>query len=229
MATVEKLCSLPLTDMDFGIMESQENKLRLEILGDAQKKGDAIRARAEQENGQRLTETRAELRRKRAESLHELEAELALAQRQADNHLALAVRRRWLQEREKAINGILQEVCAEAEASHGSERTAILAHLATEALTALGPGSYRVTCAPSDCELVTPAWLQQQIAAEITLEVCPDAAIRGGLRFTATDGRVCFDNTFATRLTLLRGELRRILASAPDLEPASEQGAGSDE
>lgn len=210
-------------------MESQENKLRLEILGDARKKAEAIRARAERENAQRLEEMLAECGRQRDAALQELEAGLARERRKAANRTALEIRRRWLLEREQAIGAILQGVCAEAEGCDTAERQALLVRLAAEALDALGPGSYRVECAVCDVDLVTPQWLRRQTTAEVVLEVTPDATIRAGLRFCAVDGRVSFDNTIAARLAMLRGELRRLLASAKGFEQASEQGAGSHE
>lgn len=200
-------------------MDSQEQRLQQEILADAQKKAEHVRAKALTEKERMLKKFQQELAAQRQERLTEVEAEIAQQTRNIQNSLGMEKRKRWLRNREEKIQRLFSETRAQAEQSLGSEREQSLVLLTEEALAALAGGEYTVQFAFRDAELITLDWLTQRSlnalgeqAKTCHFELQPSADIEGGIRFVARDHSRSFDNTYAARLKLLKDKLRSLLA-----------------
>ena len=200
-------------------MDSQEQRLQQEIIADAEKKAERIRAKALTEKDRLLQKCNQEFALRRQERLAEVEAEIAQQSRNIQNSLSMEKRKRWLHKREESIEHLFAQTQKLAEDCPGIEREQSLALLAEEALTALQSGDYLVQCALQDAGLITLEWLAQRAqnaladqAGDCHFEVYPSAEIKGGIRFLSRDQSRLFDNTFATRMLLLQDKLRSLLA-----------------
>ena len=200
-------------------MDSQEQRLQQEILADAQKKAEHIRAKALTEKERMLKKFQQELAVRRKERLAEVEAEIAQQTRNIENSLGMEKRKHWLRNREDSIQQLFTETKVQAEQISGSDREQSLALLAEEALTALADGEYQVQFAPRDGGLITLDWLTRRSQAALgeqaqncSFKLQPSADIEGGIRFVACNHSRSFDNTYAARLNLLQDKLRSLLA-----------------
>ncbi|NMA20902.1 MAG: hypothetical protein GX927_10030 [Lentisphaerae bacterium] len=200
-------------------MDSQEQRLQQEIIADAQKKAERIRAKALTEKERLQQKCDQEIAARRQERLEEVEAEIAQQARNLQNSLGMEKRKRWLRKREESIQELFAQTQKQAEECAGSQRGESLAALAEEALTALHSGDYLVEFAPQDASLITLDWLKQRAqnaladaAHDCRFELKPSAAVKGGIRFLARDQSRLFDNTFATRMQLLQDKMRSLLA-----------------
>jgi len=196
----------------------QEEKLRQEILSDAQQKAERMVARA-MVNGDRLVADA----RKNGEA--RLAKRLAEAEQRASERCSSIMldvqreaRRYRLTQRERLLEQLFAQALNQAENSQGEARSRSLAILAREAMSAIGPQSMRVVFRSADKDVVTESWLKK-IAGELFGQVkigfemaCqPDA--RAGLIFSSLDGQRLFDNTYVSRLEKLHDELRRQIAT----------------
>ena len=200
-------------------MDSQEQRLQQEIIADAEKKAERIRAKALTEKERLLSKCTQDLAARRQERLAEVEAEIAQQTRNLQNSLGMEKRKRWLRRREESIRELFAQTQKQAEDCTGSQREESLNALAEEALIALQCGDYLVEFAPQDAGLITLEWLAKRAqnalsnqARDCHFELQPSAGVKGGIRFLSRDQSRLFDNTFATRMLLLQDRLRSLLA-----------------
>lgn len=196
-------------------MESQEERLREEILADAKRRADKIVARARSDGEAGAARARRANERRRKAALAEAQASGERKRRNILQGVETEKRRMWLQRREECIDDLLAAVRARAEglAAGSPERAAALAALAEEALASVGPApQLRIAVNPVDTALVTASWLKERGAGEAACVVEGDARIGGGIRVSTPDGRLFYDNTFAARLTRMRERFRTELA-----------------
>ncbi len=201
-------------------MESQEERLRQEILADAQKKAEQVCAKASTEREKAIQQCREELEQNRQSRLEEVRQAAAQEGRSIQNSIGMEVRRRWLNKREEVIDDFFQKLLTQAESCSGQRRVESLCFLAEEALQALSVGAYRVTCASADASLVTASWLAARAIAalgdkgrECTFSVQPEEMLSRGLCFQSQDEFLSFDNTYRNRLNDLRDALRALVAA----------------
>jgi len=198
-------------------MDTQEERLRAEILAEADSQATKILNRAKssllglQEQAEVKQQKRRETRL--AETRKEAQARGGILINTVDQE----IQRRLLTGREQVIADLFAQALKEAEQSQGEARAESLRTLATEAIAALGVGAYQVSCAPADTAVVTATWLADlsktlEIPGQFAWQVTPDESIAGGLRFAALDGSRNFDNTYAARLRNLNSTLRALLA-----------------
>jgi len=198
-------------------MNPQETILRSEILAEADRQAAKILTKAKNSLKAMQEQAEADRQQRRADRLAEARQEAQEQGRTLNNTTGKEIQRRWLQAREQVIADLFAQACQEAEHSQGDIRAASLRSLAAEALAALGPGDYQVSCAPEDASLVTAEWLADQVQAlaltgQFTWQITTDQSLAGGLRFAALDGSRNFDNTYAARLRNLDSSLRTLLA-----------------
>lgn len=200
-------------------MDNQEQRLQQEIIADAQKKAERIRAKALTEKERLLQKCQQELDKRRQERLQEVEAEITQYVRNLQNSLGMEKRKRWLRKREESIRELFAQIQAQAEENTDSQREESLIALAEEALAALQGGDFLVEFATQDAGLITVEWLKQRAqnsladqARDCHFALQPSAEVKGGIRFLSRDQSRLFDNTFATRMQLLQERLRSLLA-----------------
>ena len=201
-------------------MESQEERLREEILADAKRRADKILARARSDGESAAARARRANERRRKSALAEAQASGEQKRRNILQGVETEKRRMWLQRREECIDEVLAAVRARAEGLEAGspERAAALAALAEEAFASVGAAAQlRVAVNPADAALATPTWLRERGAGAAECAVEADPRIGGGIRVATPDGRLFYDNTFAARLKRLRERFRTELAeTVPD-------------
>ena len=197
-------------------MNNQEEKLRQEIIGDAKAKAERTIAKAMLSADKLAEEAKKEAAEKRALRLKEAEekAEKRCAAIMVD--VQREARRHWLTEREKCIDELFAEALSNAENVTGEQHRKSLESLAKEAIAAIGCKDMKVLFQTADNAIVSEDWLKK-IAMELfgkapkfVLESSDDA--HAGLAFVTLDGQRSFDNTYASRLTIMHDSLRRNLA-----------------
>jgi vacuolar-type H+-ATPase subunit E/Vma4 len=200
-------------------MDSQEQRLQQEIYADAEKKAERIRAKSLTERDRLLAKCRQDMAVRREERMAEVALEIAQQKRNLQNSLGMEKRKRWLLKREESIRQLFAQVQELAEKSSGKQREESLARLAEEALGALQNGDYLAQFAEADAGLVTPDWLAQRAqralgeqAGNCRFTLQPSAEVKGGIRFLSSDQSRLFDNTFASRMQLLKDQMRGTLA-----------------
>ena len=192
----------------------QEEKLRQEILGDARTKAERTVVRAKNEAAKNISKAQEDAAKKR-------EVRLAEANRDIDSKcksILLDVeresRRHWLLGREACIDAMLQDALKAACEAEGEEHAKSMELLAEEAIRAIGQTSMTVTFPESDNNLVTLPWLREiaerlfgaQNNVSFTLNPKRDAP--AGVSFISDDGKRAFDNTYASRLSKMKDNLR---------------------
>ena len=90
-------------------MDSQEQRLQQEIIADAQKKAERIRAKALTEKERLQQKCDQEIAARRQERLEEVEAEIAQQARNLQNSLGMEKRKRWLRKRRIASRNCLHK------------------------------------------------------------------------------------------------------------------------
>jgi vacuolar-type H+-ATPase subunit E/Vma4 len=197
---------------------NQEDKLKQELLADADAQAAEIIARAQEEADKMIAQARQNAAEKR-------EARLAAAAEEAEKQcrtifadIELETNRRWLRKQESCINDLLLTALAKVDKAEGFDRTASLASLAKEALAAIGDRDCAVSFNPADEAIVTRDWLQK-----LSREIYPgstsvyvlkaDPSIDGGIVLETKDGARQVDNSYKTRLQRMRDELRLVAIS----------------
>ncbi|OPZ26294.1 MAG: V-type ATP synthase subunit E [Lentisphaerae bacterium ADurb.BinA184] len=197
-----------------------EDKLRREILADAERKGARAVDRARQAAQKRLEAVTAEVEAQR-------QARLAEAQRRADERAMsllasteLERRRLWLRCQEEVIEEAIRTAETRLLDLDGAERQASLSHLLTEALGAFAGQDVTIRIAAgahaaADRQLVLDAVARLPAAAQPAQAIVEeDAGIAGGLIVEGADGRCRYDNTYAARIARTRNLLRSRVAQA---------------
>ena len=197
---------------------NQEDKLKQELLADADAQAAEIMARAQEEADKLIQQARQNAAEKR-------EARLAAAMEEAEKQcrsitadIELETNRRWLRKQEACIDELLQAALAKADKAEGFDRAASLASLAKEALAAIGDRDCAVFFNPADEAIVTRDWLQK-----LSREVYPgsnsvyvlkaDPSIDGGIVLETKDGARRVDNSYRTRLKRMKDSLRLVAIS----------------
>ena len=197
---------------------NQEDKLKQELLADADAQAAEIIARAQEEADKMIAQARQNAAEKR-------EARLAAAAEEAEKQcrsifadIDLETSRRWLRKQESCIDELLQTALAKADKAEGFDRAASLASLAKEALAAIGDRDCAVSFNPADEAIVTRDWLQK-----LSREIYPgstsvyvlkaDPSIDGGIVLETKDGARQVDNSYQTRLQRMKDSLRLVAIS----------------
>ena len=197
---------------------NQEDKLKQEILADADAQAAEIIARAQSEADGIIGQARRDAAEKREARLA---AATAAAEKQCRTIFAeveLETSRRWLRRQESCIDELLQTALAKVDAAEGFDRAASLASLAKEALAAIGDRDCAVSFNPADEAIVTRDWLQK-----LSREIYPgstsvyvlkaDPSIDGGIVLETKDGARQVDNSYKTRLLRMKDSLRLVAIS----------------
>ncbi len=197
---------------------NQEDKLKQELLADANAQAAEIMARAQEEADRMIEQARRHAAERR-------EARLAAAMEEAEKRcrsifadIELETSRRWLRKQEACIDELLQTALAKADKAEGFDRASSLASLAKEALAAIGDRDCFVFFNPADEVVVTRDWLQK-----LSREVYPgstsvyvlkaDPSIDGGIVLETKDGARQVDNSYRTRLLRMKDGLRLVAIS----------------
>ena len=197
---------------------NQEDKLKQELLADANAQAAEIMARAQEEADRMIEQARRHAAERR-------EARLAAAMEEAEKRcrsifadVELETSRRWLRKQEACIDELLQTALAKADKAEGFDRASSLASLAKEALAAIGDRDCSVFFNPADEVVVTRDWLQK-----LSREVYPgstsvyvlkaDPSIDGGIVLETKDGVRQVDNSYRTRLLRMKDGLRLVAIS----------------
>jgi len=197
---------------------NQEDKLKQELLADANAQAAEIMARAQEEADRMIEQARRNAAERR-------EARLAAAMEEAEKRcrsifadVELETSRRWLRKQEACIDELLQTALAKADKAEGFDRASSLASLAKEALAAIGDRDCSVFFNPADEVVVTRDWLQK-----LSREVYPgstsvyvlkaDPSIDGGIVLETKDGARQVDNSYRTRLLRMKDGLRLVAIS----------------
>ena len=196
---------------------NQEEKLKQEILSEAQAEAEKTTARAQAEADRIVDRARRNAEKKRNALLAEATAE---AERQNQSLFAgidMEMSRRWLLKREACIDDLLQTALAKADKAEGFDRAASLASLAKEAIHKIGGRDCTVAFNPIDGNIVTAAWIQglsKEIYPEstYTYTLKPDSSVDGGIVLETTDGARQVDNSYRTRLQRMKDSLRIVIA-----------------
>jgi vacuolar-type H+-ATPase subunit E/Vma4 len=132
----------------------------------------------------------------------------------------LEVKRAKLRAREEVVSAIQEKVERSiADIRHSGDYAGVLAGLTSEAIRALGGGSFIVSTIREDLELlekkVFPAvreQLKREGRAVSKLEAKPLEKISaGGVQVGVPGGNVIYDNTFEARIYRLREDIRNII------------------
>ena len=197
---------------------NQEDKLKQELLADANAQAAEIMARAQEEADRMIEQARRHAAERR-------EVRLAAAMEEAEKRcrsifadVELETSRRWLRKQEACIDELLQTALAKADKAEGFDRASSLASLAKEALAAIGDRDCSVFFNPADEVVVTRDWLQK-----LSREVYPgstsvyvlkaDPSIDGGIVLETKDGARQVDNSYRTRLKRMKDGLRLVAIS----------------
>ena len=196
---------------------ASEKVLSDEILKDAEKRAERVRAKAKREAQTILADGAKEAD---AAAQKILDVARRRAERAAQSVLATVeqeVRRDLLEAQEAELSRLFEAARQRLadRASYGVP--AVLAALAAEAIAAMDSPSVVVELAEADRAAVTEAWLadvRRRVGRDVAVRVAEKpAAIDGGIIVRSADGRLFYDNSFAARLARLRPGLRRELAA----------------
>ena len=199
-------------------MSSNEDNLRREILGDAERRAERTVARARRDAEKMLADMRREHEVVAATRLAEAEVEAEARYRAMTAGIEHELRKNWLQCREAVFDEMMARALDQVENLTGIERRRSLERLLTEALRAMGPADVRVraneACAAAlEAEVVEAArqaaW--GEAGAGVAVHIAVDPRVKPGLVVESLDGRLLFDNTYATRLARTRSEMRASL------------------
>lgn len=207
-------------------MNGQEEKLRQEILGDARRKAARTVKRAQRDVEKMLKAVRDQ-HEKLAEERHK-----AAGREAEEKHRAVSasieheIRKRWLTAREQALDEYFEDMLPELERGDDIDRSRSLRELLCEALSATGPVPVRLRLRSADLHALDAdalaACLAEAFAPEgregAAIEVVEEEGIKGGLVLETRDGRMVFDNTYATRLNRLKGTLRADVCTGFDAD-----------
>jgi vacuolar-type H+-ATPase subunit E/Vma4 len=203
-------------------MNAQEEKLRQEILGDAQRKAERTRKRARRDAEKNLQSVRDKQQAARTKRLEAAEREAAEKHRAVIAGIEYMIRKRWLLLREEILRELFAAILPEIEAGDGIDRERSLRELLREGLEAIGPAATILRVHPRDLEVLDETaraeeWRaacgDRQGDASPDMQVETDENITGGLILETRDGRNLFDNTYATRLVRLKRMLRAELCA----------------
>jgi vacuolar-type H+-ATPase subunit E/Vma4 len=182
----------------------------------------AIREEARAESDRLENETAATIARLREEDrqtpvvIPDRDARLEAARRLArergaeenwtDRQLALESRERWM----TRVVALGLEQLRNADAA---TRRADQLHLACEAAARVGGPQVQIVVAPDDLALAGPAWRAEMAASvDVSVTVSADPAVTGGCIARSADGRLNYDNTFATRTRRFEAAWRAALS-----------------
>ena len=200
-------------------MTPQEEKLKQEILADAQRKAERLLARAQAEGDSARKRAAQTQNDRREKALEESRSEGEVKHRNIIQGIWMEKRRRWLVRREECLMNFFQELCTEAETLRDATRhEASLAALAREALAVLPcSGELRVLVSEADSAIMTPEWLAACLpegvpAGSVSFTVETSPKMRGGVQIATADGRLRYDKSYAARLERLQDDFRRRLA-----------------
>ena len=194
-----------------------EKVLSDEILSDAKRKADRARKRAEREAKKILAEAG-----KKADEAAERTLDVARerADRQAQATLAtvaIEVQRDLLETREREFDKLFDAARQRLADKARYDYPAALAALAAEAIAAMRTDDVVLALSSDDRPIATDAWLAdllRRVGRDVKTTIAEEpASIDGGLIVRSADGRLLYDNSFAARLTRLRPDLRRELAT----------------
>ena len=197
---------------------NQEDKLKQELLADADAQAAEIIARAQKEADEMIAQARQNAAEKRETRLAAAAEEAEKQCRSIFADIDLETSRRWLRKQESCIDELLQTALAKADKAEGFDRAASLASLAKEALAAIGDRDCAVSFNPADEAIVTRDWLQK-----LSREIYPgstsvyvlkaDSSIDGGIVLETKDGARQVDNSYKTRLQRMKDSLRLVAIS----------------
>lgn len=193
-------------------MGNQEEKLKQEILQESEKKAERLISRAQRDCEQAFEKAQKENEARRADVLAEAKAEAQKKCRKMVLDMEYECRRNWLLEREECIDALLGKALSRAESLAGADREKSYVSLVKEAVAELGTSDVQVVVPAADADLVTVAWLEG-ICPGVVFTVSVSDVQRPGLVFSAREGAVTFDNTYATRLHIMRESFRERLAA----------------
>ena len=197
---------------------NQEDKLKQELLADANAQAAEIMARAQEEADRMIEQARRHAAERREARLADAMEEAEKRCRSIFADIELETSRRWLRKQEACIDELLQTALAKADKAEGFDRASSLASLAKEALAAIGDRDCSVFFNPADEVVVTRDWLQK-----LSREVYPgstsvyvlkaDPSIDGGIVLETKDGARQVDNSYRTRLLRMKDGLRLVAIS----------------
>lgn len=196
--------------------ENQEEKLRQEILGDAKLKAERIIAKARNDAEAALKKAIVDAENNRLSRLDEAKADAENKAKSIRIEVQRETRRHWLLKREQCLDDMFASALDAAEKTGGQEHEKSMRMLAEEAIAALGQENMIVSFPETDAELVTEAWLKEIAEAvfgsdnRAAFKLAPSSNVPAGLLFTTVDGRKTFDNTYASRLLVMKDDLRLI-------------------
>ena len=197
---------------------NQEDKLKQELLADANAPAADLMARAQEEADRMIEQARRHAAERREARLADAMEEAEKRCRSIFADIELETSRRWLRKQEACIDELLQTALAKADKAEGFDRASSLASLAKEALAAIGDRDCSVFFNPADEVVVTRDWLQK-----LSREVYPgstsvyvlkaDPSIDGGIVLETKDGARQVDNSYRTRLLRMKDGLRLVAIS----------------
>lgn len=196
-------------------MQTQEEKLQQEILGDAKRRAERTLQRAKREADKASKAVESRIGDIRTERLADAERMATGRENAISAGIDHELMRRWLEVREAAFEQLFTECIEAVENGQGDERADSLRELAIEAVQALGRAELVLRVRPEDAHVFDDAAMEQLLAqagpdwatgASMSVEV--DDAMSVGVVVETADGRKRFDNTYATRLQRSKQSLR---------------------
>ena len=210
-------------------MNEQEQKLREEILADAQRKADRLVKRARRDADKAVRDVKKKHEKTRQQRLEEAEHTARGRERSILAGIQHELRRRWLERRETVLHTVLQEALEKARRGDGIDPRRSLCQLLTEALAQIGEDSLTVRLRPDQQELLEPADLERAArqawdgkSAGDRLRREKKAGMDAGVIVETRNGHRRCDNTYAARLHRLRDALRaRVAETLGPVDPPS--------
>ena len=212
-------------------MSEHEDKLRKEILEDADRKVKRTLKRAERDAKKLVDQTRENHAKRRKTRLREAEQTAGEKERAILASIEQEKKTRWLQRQERMMDEVFENALQQLRNLDDEKRRNIVANLFAEAQKAVGTAGATVQLKSEDQKLFDNAGDLVDAAAgdgdtaparKIDLQVNDD--IGGGVIVASDDKRRIYDNTYRARLRRLRHRLRaasaRILAGQ-DRTPAA--------
>ena len=211
-------------------MNTNEEKLRQEILGDAERHAERTLARARSDAQKALEQVRTDHAALATQRLAEADTEGEERYQAITSSIVHDLRNGWLKHRETVVADLLDQALTHAEELGETERRESLRQLLSEALEAIGQTAMTIRANAECARLLdentietaaTAAWKQR---GHTVVNVIVDPELRPGLVAESTNGRRLFDNTYVTRLARLRAELRALVDTAVGREEDDKQG-----
>lgn len=200
-------------------MNDRESKLQQEILSDAQRKADRALNRARSDMDKALAAVREQHTRLREQQLQEAQREADEKSRAITARVRHEIQRHWLTLREQGFEQLFSDLLEALERGDGIDPTRSLRQLLQEALEAIGPRDAVVRLNSAGAAILTEPVVADLVASlpprtrgAAALQRQVDDSLRAGVVVESCDRQRRFDNTYATRLQRLRGELRALVS-----------------